>query len=449
VATLVFGLGVAGASVARALRQQGETVFVGDDHLNDEHRQFATSIGATVVESSLDEPLRVALQQCTRLVPAPGIAEHHRLLAIAREVEAEIVSEIELAYQWEQTRVMGPRPMLGITGTDGKTTTTLMAAAMLQQAGHRVEAAGNTELPLVAALTGTADAFVVECSSFRLAYTQRFRCIASAWLNIAPDHLDWHVDFDSYMQAKAKIWENLRSGDVAVAPVTDSRIVRYAASSAGRVVSFGVDAGDYHAQNGVLTSPHGVILAMSDMARCLPHDVTNALAAAAICIESGLASVEEVGQALREFAHAPHRIELIGEHDDIRWYDDSKATSPHAALVAIRAFSSVVLIAGGRNKDLDLSSMASEPERMRAVVAIGESAGAISEVFTGKCPTAVARSMVEAVSIAAGFAKSGDVVLLSPGCTSFDWYNNYVERGNDFQKCVDLFRKNAKPEKGK
>ena len=446
--TLVYGLGVAGEAVAIALHQRGEAVLLADDNLRDEHRALASRLGAAVIDPADGDALQLAIQQCSRLVPAPGIPEGHAVFGLARDAEIDVVSEIELAYEWEQTRLPSPRPMLGITGTDGKTTTTLMAVAMLQRAGLRAGAVGNTEVPLIAAQGGDADAFVVECSSFRLATTKRFRCVASAWLNIAPDHLDWHVDFASYWDAKAKLWANLRAGDVAVAPVDDAGILRCAADSAGRVVTFGLTRGDYHAQEGVLTSPHGPIMSATDMTRALPHDVTNALAAAAVCIEAGLATPQDVARALREFQHAPHRIEFVGEHEGIRWFDDSKATSPHAALVAIRAFDSVVLIAGGRNKDLDLAGMAAEPARMRGVVAIGESADEVSAVFDGLCPVSQASSMSEAVAQAAVMATSGDAVLLSPGCTSFDWYRNYSARGDDFRRCVTELITNSSTRKG-
>jgi UDP-N-acetylmuramoylalanine--D-glutamate ligase len=215
--------------------------------------------------------------------------------------------------------------------------------------------------------------------------------------------------------------------------------MRHAANSAGRVVTFGLEQGDYHAQDGMLTSPHGPIIRASEMTRSMPHDVTNALAAAAVCMESGLVSTADVAEAMRHFEHAHHRIEFVGERDGVRWFDDSKATSPHAALVAIRAFDSVVLIAGGRNKGLDLAEMASEPARMRAVVATGESAPEVEAAFKDVCPVRRAESMQVAVAHAASLAVSGDVVLLSPGCTSFDWYRNYAERGTDYSQHVRNF----------
>jgi UDP-N-acetylmuramoylalanine--D-glutamate ligase len=330
--------------------------------------------------------------------------------------------------------------MLGITGTDGKTTTTLMTKAILASAGRNPEAVGNTETPLIAALDSSADCFAVECSSFRLAFTERFRCKAAAWLNIAPDHLDWHANYDSYFAAKAKMWAHVAAGDIAVAPVDDAAILEVAQRSNARVVTFGAARGDYHAINGVLTSPHGVIMEERAMRRALPHDVTNALAAAALCIESGLASPAHVSEALASFEHAAHRIEFVRDLDGVRWYNDSKATSPHAAAVAIQSFDSIVLIAGGKNKDLDLNEMAAHRDHVRAVVATGASADAIEAAFSRHCVVRKASTMQEAIDHARELARSGDVVLLSPGCTSYDWYSNYAERGDDFRSRVLALR---------
>jgi UDP-N-acetylmuramoylalanine--D-glutamate ligase len=269
-----------------------------------------------------------------------------------------------------------------------------------------------------------------------LEHTEQFRAQASAWLNIAPDHLDWHGTYQQYFDAKAKMWANCLPTDVAVAPIDDVNILAVARASAARTVTFGATEGDYRVVAGELCGPFGPITSVSRMKRSLPHDITNALAAAAVCIESGLASAEHVAQALELFENAPHRIQFVSELDGVRWYNDSKATSPHAASVALRAFDSIVLIAGGKNKDLDLSQMACEPQRMRAVVAIGASADDIARAFSGVCTVVKADSMSNAVAQARELARAGDVVVLSPGCTSYDWYSNYGERGDDFMKCV-------------
>ncbi|HEX3087132.1 MAG TPA: UDP-N-acetylmuramoyl-L-alanine--D-glutamate ligase, partial [Ilumatobacteraceae bacterium] len=340
----------------------------------------------------------------------------------------------------------GPRPMLAVTGTDGKTTTTMMAAAMLRCAGLKVAAAGNTELPLIAALDTDVDAFVVECSSFRLNWIEHFRSEASVWLNLAPDHQNWHVSMEAYEQAKARMWKNNRPGDVAVGFAADPIVMRNLVVAPGRRLTFGTDTADYRLVGSSLTGPSGVFADRSSMTRDLPHDVSNALAAAAISIESGLADGAAVAEALATFEHPPHRIEPLGEFGGARWYNDSKATTPHAVITAIRGFDDVVLLAGGRNKGLDLASIAAEHERVKAVVALGEAAPIIRAAFVQWCPVVEVSSMQSAVSTAAALAGPGDTVLLSPGCASFDWYpdGGYPARGDDFKQQVhDYFRAGA------
>ena len=434
--TFVFGLAVAGRAVATSLRERGIEVVVGDDNLTREHRSFAQSIGAQVVDISRDGELQRVMSSVSVLSPAPGVPENHGVIQGARENGVSIQSEIEIAYRMEQLRSGGSRPMVAITGTDGKTTTTLMANAMLRAAGLRAEAVGNTEVPLIESLATDAQAFAIECSSFRLEHTEQFRVPASAWLNIAPDHLDWHSSFQKYFDAKAKMWANCLPNDVVVAPIDDVNICAVARASAARVVTFGALGGDYRVIENEMCGPLGPIMSISRMKRSLPHDVTNALAAAAVCIESGLANAEHVAHALEHFENAPHRIQFVAEIGGVRWFNDSKATSPHAASVALRAFDSIVLIAGGKNKGLDLSQMASEPHRMRAVVAIGASADDIARAFSGVCTVVKAENMNSAVLQANELSRNGDVVVLSPGCTSYDWYSNYGERGEDFMNCV-------------
>jgi UDP-N-acetylmuramoylalanine--D-glutamate ligase len=434
--TFVFGLAVAGRAVATSLRERGIEVVVGDDNLTREHQSFAQSIGAQVVDIARDGELQRVMSSVSVLSPAPGVPENHGVIQGARENGVSIQSEIEIAYRMEQLRSGGSRPMVAITGTDGKTTTTLMANAMLRAAGLRAEAVGNTEVPLIESLATDAQAFAIECSSFRLEHTEQFRVPASAWLNIAPDHLDWHSSFQKYFDAKAKMWANCLPNDVVVAPIDDVNIYAVARASAARVVTFGALGGDYRVIENEMCGPLGPIMSISRMKRSLPHDVTNALAAAAVCIESGLANAEHVAHALEHFENAPHRIQFVAEIGGVRWFNDSKATSPHAASVALRAFDSIVLIAGGKNKGLDLSQMASEPHRMRAVVAIGASADDIARAFSGVCTVVKAENMNSAVLQANELSRNGDVVVLSPGCTSYDWYSNYGERGEDFMNCV-------------
>jgi UDP-N-acetylmuramoylalanine--D-glutamate ligase len=358
------------------------------------------------------------------------------LFSAAARVGVPMWSEIEIAYRWEQARPAGPRPILAITGTDGKTTATDLTVAILRAAGLTTEALGNTDVPLLDAVDSDLDVFVVECTSFRLATTERFRADAAVWLNLAPDHLNWHASVETYEAAKARIFDLQRPDDVAIGFAADPVVMRHLARAPGRPRTFGLTGADYFLDGNVLTGPNGPIVSTAAMKRALPHDITNALAASALVLETGLADEEAIGRALADFVAPPHRLEYITEHDGVRWYNDSKATTPHAASTAIHAFDSLVLIAGGSRKGVDLSPMAAECHRVRTVIAIGQAAPDIRRVFEATTPVIDATSMAEAVELAATAARRGDAVVLSPGCASFDWYTGYPHRGDHFRQLV-------------
>jgi UDP-N-acetylmuramoylalanine--D-glutamate ligase len=307
---------------------------------------------------------------------------------------------------------------------------------MLVASGVAAAAAGNIGVPLVDAVAAPSEVLVVEVSSFQLQLTDRFHPRVAVWLNLAPDHLDWHPDLESYGQAKARIWARQGPDDVAVVNADDPGVMRWAATAPGRVETFGLSGAGFRVDGEMLfTSTGDEIVPVAALRRSLPHDVANALAASAAALAAG-AKLDGVRTALRRWEGFPHRVTLVGDAGGVQWYDDSKATNPHAALAALRGFHSVVLVAGGRNKGLDLSVLAQAADRVRAVVAIGEAAPDVEKAFAGVKPVTVATSMDQAVRAAAAAAKPGDAVLLSPGCASFDWYRSYGERGDDFRRAV-------------
>lgn len=442
--SLVHGLAVTGIATARALQHLGHDVTVTDDHPDATKEDAAHAIGLRL--DTLPEDVDRFVQGFDLISPAPGVSESHPLIVAAQRAGIRLASEIELAYEWEQQRPEGPRPMLAVTGTDGKTTTCEMAVAMLNAAGHRAMAVGNTDVPLLDALELELDVYVVECTSFRLAWTERFRAEGAVWLNLAPDHLNWHRDMASYEAAKAKIFAAQMSSDVAIGKVDDVAVRRHLDRSSARRRTFG-SGGDYRHENGWLVGPLGPIMDTSVMLRQLPHDIDDALAAAALVLETKMATPEHVAAAMGAF-HAPaHRIEFVATVDGVDYYDDSKATTPHAAVAAIRAFPNGVLIAGGRNKGLDLSSMGEAGRDLRAVVAIGEAADEIEAAFSSGVSVLRAGSMEIAVESAARVARPGDVVVLSPGCASFDWYptGGYPARGDHFARIVRALGQPAAP----
>ena len=435
---LVYGMALAGNALATQLDRRGWTLVIADDVPTDAKHQMAAAFGTELIESPTAEEIADLVGAADIVCPAPGVPETHAVVSAALAAGKPVRTEIDLAYEWEQQRPGGPRPMLAVTGTDGKTTTTLLTAHILEAAGHRVAAVGNTEVPLVAALDDDVDVFVVECSSFRLNWLQSFRAEASVWLNLAPDHQNWHTSMASYESAKAQMWAHRRQGDVAIGWADDSTVMANLSAVGGVTRTFAASNADYRIEGGNLVGPAGVIAAVAGMTRALPHDLTNALAAAALVLESGMAAPSHVQRALATFRHPPHRIEPLGTIDGVQWFNDSKATSPHAALTAIRSFDHIVLLAGGLNNGLDLASLASEHARVKAVVGLGTAAAEVTAPFAPYCPTRIATSMAQAVEFADEFAENGDVVLLSPACASFDWYpgGGYPARGDDFKKLV-------------
>ncbi len=437
---LVYGLAVAGASTVRALRKRDIDVVVVDDDVTLERSDLAASLDVELLSTPDVASLDRLVKSCEFVSPAPGVPETHAVIGSAMRNGIPLMSEIELAYRWEQDRAGGPRPMLAITGTDGKTTTTLLTVEILRAAGLRTIDAGNTSTPLVDAIEDDLDAFVVECTSFRLAWTIDFRARGAAWLNLAPDHLNWHASMKSYEDAKARVFANQRSDDVAIGFVTDATVMRHLAEASGRHVTFGLDEGDYHrsAADGrtTLSGPAGEIAEISAMNRSLPHDITNALAASALVLETGLADVSAIRSALASFNGPPHRLEHVASTMGVEWYNDSKATTPHAASAAIRSFERIVLIAGGYDKGVDLASMAASPGRVGTLIAIGDTGPRLAAAFAGSTEVHVVADLACAVDLAANIARPGDTVLLSPGCASFDQYPDFEARGEHFRALV-------------
>jgi UDP-N-acetylmuramoylalanine--D-glutamate ligase len=413
---LVVGLGVTGRAIVPLLTADGHEVVVLDDRVDDDTRAAAADLGVELTQD-------VALDGIGMVVPSPGVPAAHPVFGAAAAAGVPVVSEIELAWR------RAPMPLVAITGTNGKTTVATLVADML----HTV-AAGNIGLPLVEAVTRDVPVVVAEVSSFQLQHTDGFRPRVAAWLNMAEDHLDWHPTMAHYAAAKSRIWANQRDDDVAIGNDDDDVVRTALAHAPARRQTFGAE-GDWRVADGVLVGPPGEVVPVARLPRALPHDVANALAACAAATAAG-ASLDDCRAALVSFRGLPHRVEPVGDAGGVRFYDDSKATTPASVLAALQGFPSVVLICGGRNKGLDLRVLRSEAPRLRAVVAIGDAADEVVAAFEGAAPVHVARSMDAAVRMAVDAARPGDAVLLSPGCASFDWYGSYAERGEDFRRAV-------------
>ncbi|MDE0803997.1 MAG: UDP-N-acetylmuramoyl-L-alanine--D-glutamate ligase [Acidimicrobiales bacterium] len=431
-AVLVVGFGLTNRAVARALASRGHDVSVTDDRPTDATLAAAAELDLDLVAAPSESELETMVRAVGAVVPGPGLPDRHPVFALAARTDTTVLTEFDLAAAWDD------RPIAAITGTDGKTTVTTLVTAMLTEAGISCVDAGNNDLPLVAAIDDPApEWFVVEASSFRLGRTHGWAPRVGAWLNLAPDHLDVHATHADYEEAKARIWASQGPDDVSVGNLDDVTVARHLSASAGRRVGFSIHRSDaaYRVEGDTLVGPDGFLVPVTELPRRLPHDLSNALAAAATASAAG-ADEQSVRRVLGRSVPLPHRVEHVAEIDGIDYYDDSKATVPHAALAAVRGFESVVLIAGGRNKGLDLGSLADGADHIRAVVAIGDAAADIAAAFHGIRPVEHADSMSDAVEAAARAAQAGDVVLLSPACASFDWYSDYAARGDHFAALV-------------
>ena len=431
-AALVIGLAATGEAVARRLRAEGVDVVVADDRPGgttyDARAVVVRDVGATLVESPSPADYDALVAASDLVVPSPLVPESHPAVQSARARGVPVRSEIDLAY--ERLHV----PLIAVTGTNGKTTVTTLIAAMLTASGVRAAAAGNIGRTLLEAVDDDVDVLVAEVSSFQLAFAETFGPDVAVLLAIADDHLDWHGSFDHYVWSKSRIFEHQRGKDLLVYDADDPVAARVASRTQARsyAVTRSSRAGAFHVTEGELRDPADeTLIAIDEMPRALTHDITNALAASAAALCEG-GTKAGIRATLASFATLPHRVTLVGEHRGVRYYDDSKATNPHAALSALASFGSVVLVAGGRNKGLDLGVLATAADHIRAVVAIGEAAPEVVAAFDGVRPVSTAPSMRDAVHAAAAAAEPGDVVLLSPACASFDAYSGYAARGDDF-----------------
>ena len=430
----VIGFAATGEAVSRVALSHGASVVVIEDRPREDTEARARALGVELVIGPDEHRLREIIACCSLVVVSPGVPPSHPVYAFTPK--DRLISEIELASR------LARKPIIAITGTNGKTTVTTMVDQMMRNSKIRSTVAGNIGPTLIDAVErDDLDVIVAEVSSFQLALTKRFHPHVATWLNFAEDHLDWHASLDDYRSSKAKIFANQDASDVAVVHREDPVIVGLARASHARVVTFGREDADYQTIEDRFVGPGGRDLgAIGLLSRALPHDIDNALAALASALEAG-ADVAGCQQALRAATVLAHRVEHVGVISRVDFYDDSKATTPSAVIAALRSFPSSVLIAGGKNKGLDLSVIrdfvdAHRDHQIRAVVAIGEAAPEVLSIFASGCEAVEATTMDDAVRLAYGYCQPEDVVLLSPGCASFDWYSSYQERGKDFVRAV-------------
>lgn len=448
---LVVGIGLSGTAAAKYLASAGTRVVACDDESGDAVVRRAEDLielgvdvrlgcgfsgGDAAGAADVDELLAGA----DLVVASPGVPPRHPVLAAAASAGLRVWSEVELAAQVAEAE------LVAITGTNGKTTVTTAIGAVLSAAGRPVATCGNIGTPMIeAAAELSSDAvLVVEVSSFQLTLTDTFRARVGVLLNVSEDHLDWHSSFAEYAEAKARVWANQTPADLAVGCADDATVTALLDDAGGRHATFssgapaGVGTGYVDGRLVIRGGAYGDadVMAAAELADASPTGRSNAAAVACVCADLGVFP-DALAGALARFRPPAHRLADLGVWEGIRFVDDSKATNPAAALAALAAYDRVVLIAGGRNKGLDLSVLARAASRLVAVVAIGDAAAEVSAVFEAAgIPVVTATSMHDAVDAALASATEGDVVLLSPACASFDWYTGYAQRGRDFAAAV-------------
>ena len=429
----VLGLGRSGEAAARLLLESGARVTVldsGDPAPRRGTAELLSSRGARVVLGN--DALR-CVQEFDFAVLSPGIDPVVPLARRPVEAGIPLLGEIELAFRSCRC------PVVAVTGTNGKTTTTGLLAAVLNAAGIRSEACGNIGLPFsdVAARSASLDAVVVEISSFQLETTETFRPRVAVWTNFSANHLDRYPDMASYRAAKLRIFDRQTADDFAVVnahselPTLRARRVTFTAARAAQA-DFTLGAGD-------LILHHGQpVLAMSDTRLRGPHNAENLMAALAAGHCLG-ATFESMAPAACAYAPPPHRCEFVREDGGVTWINDSKSTNLDALAQALRGQTGgVVLIAGGKDKGFDFAPVADlVGERVHDAVLIGEMRDSISRDWAAATACHPVDSLEEAVGKARELAQPGDTVLFSPGTSSFDMFRDYEERGEFFKQLTN------------
>lgn len=455
---VVAGLGVAGFAAADGLLEFGAQVIVLDDKDDSQLRDKAVlleTLGATV---RLGPGSTAVLPDKTDLVITTGWSPATPLLVQAAQRRIRIWSEVELA--WRLSRPNKIIPWIGITGTNGKTTTTQMLESILRAAGLRTAAVGNIGRPIMEIVLDPEpyDVLAVELSSHQLHWSESLALHSAAVLNLEPDHLEWHGSMENYRDAKAKIYAGVQASCVynVADPATEQMVEDADVVEGARAIGFTLGipglsmlgvVDDLLVDRAFVEQRRDSALELakvSDISPQAPHNVANALAAAALARSYGVPA-QAVRDGLRSVQLGAHKIETVAEVGGVHWIDDSKATNPHAADAALRAFDSVVWIAGGQAKGTSFDELIREHgHKLRGAVLLGVDRDVIADALARHAPEVRVirieetdtRAMALAVAAAASLATAGDAVLLAPGCASRDMYTDYAARGEAFAKAV-------------
>ena len=433
---LIIGLARTGSECARFLARRGANVWVSD-------LRPAEDLEAEIDHlAGLDVGYRLGGQEVSWLdgidcvIPSPGVPRENILLQRALGRSIPVLGEIELAYRFFTA------PLLAVTGTNGKSTTTTLIGKIMQASGARVFLGGNLGTPLIGALDADWDWGVVEISSFQLEWISDFRPRIAALLNVSEDHLDRHASFAAYRTAKERIFERQGAADAAILNRDDPWVWPARERIAARIASFGlaeVPAGVF-ASGGEIVWRNGADeerFSLHQVRLQGVHNLENMMAAVAAAKSAGIGRAV-IQQTLESFAGLEHRLEFVREKDGVRYYNDSKGTNVGAVVKSLASFGEpVILLAGGVDKGGDYGPLASAVKhKVRRLVLFGAAKEIIARALGPLTETVKVEDMATAIRDAAAHARSGEVVLLSPACSSFDQFRDYAERGKVFKTLV-------------
>jgi UDP-N-acetylmuramoylalanine--D-glutamate ligase len=441
---LIVGVARSGAAAAKLLLRHGSDVRAVDRRRRDEMAADAAGLEQLGVEVRFGSMDAQALEGRDLVVASPGVPADLPLLREAERRGIPVAPEIELGFG------VAKAPIIAVTGTNGKSTTVELLGAIGRAAGRRTEVLGNigTALSERAEDVPEEGLLVVEVSSFQLELCTRFKPHVGVILNVTPDHLDRHGTLERYAEIKARLFALQTEEDFRVQPLGDPRLDRLLRPMRSRPLWFGfadpTGEGVWESGGWIrfrMGGRDGNLLKRDEALLQGPHNTENICAAAAAALAEGVPA-RVIAKALREFRGLPHRLALVAEIDGVRFVNDSKATNVDAMKRALESFDApIVLIAGGRDKDGDFASIeALVRERVRHVVTIGEAAEKIERSWQ-QVPSSRAATLEEAVSVARSRATPGGVVLLSPGCASYDMFRNFEERGARFEAAVFEIRR--------
>ncbi len=443
---LAVGLARTGVATALFCAARGARVTATDSRTENEIGEAIAKLNDAGVALELGSHREKTFLDQDLIVPSPGVPADEPHLQAARAKGITIWSEIELAYRFLKGR------LIGITGSNGKTTTASLVEHILKTAGMQSLLAGNIGTPLIGCVDDMKDDTftVVELSSFQLELIETFRPNIGVFLNLTPDHLDRHHTMEAYGAAKARIFENQTGDDAAILNADDAATTPYA-PSLPRVYWFSrkqrVAQGAYVRGDEIVFRQDGaeeVLLKLEDIPLAGAHNVENVLAAAAAARLAGTPATA-IAKGVKTFAGVEHRLEFVAEIGGVRFYNDSKATNVDATLKALDAFPGrILIILGGKDKGSDYTVL-QKPLREKAILAllIGAAAEKIEKQISGSVALERAETLERAVEIASHAAQRGDVVLLAPACASFDQFQNYEHRGRVFKDLVGQLEKQA------